>query len=117
AATRSCVCRVPCGPRQGGRADRLTVAVRFALFAEATLAFLGPGDPTAAGPLAIRALAQPDQPGRRSANSGFPCRPDKVVLDIPHHQIYFLNVSLNSFKDLPAHQVLTRCPVCADELR
>jgi hypothetical protein len=26
-------------------------------------------------------------------------------------------VSLNSFKDLPAHQVLTRCPVCADELR
>ena len=26
-------------------------------------------------------------------------------------------MSLNSFKDLPAHQVLTRCPVCADELR
>jgi hypothetical protein len=24
---------------------------------------------------------------------------------------------VNSFKDLPAHQVLTRCPVCADELR
>ncbi len=26
-------------------------------------------------------------------------------------------MSVNSFKDLPAHQVLTRCPVCADELR
>jgi hypothetical protein len=26
-------------------------------------------------------------------------------------------VSLNSFKELPAHQLLTRCPVCADELR
>ncbi len=26
-------------------------------------------------------------------------------------------MSLNSFKDLPAHQLLTRCPVCADELR
>jgi hypothetical protein len=26
-------------------------------------------------------------------------------------------VTVNSFKDVPAHQVLTRCPVCADELR